>query len=56
MRDGEDSARYKKLYGIDNTKYDDAAELIIDTGSMTPEQISDKILTALEEKGLIEKA
>ncbi|MGP1602875.1 MAG: (d)CMP kinase [Treponema sp.] len=56
MRDGEDSARYKKLYGIDNTKYDDAAELVIDTGSMTPEQISDKILTALEEKGLIEKA
>ena len=56
MRDGEDTARYKKLYGIDNTCYEDAAELVIDTGNLTPEQITDKILIALAEKGLIETA
>lgn len=54
MRDTEDTARYKKLYGIDNTRYEDAAELVIDTGSLTPEQIVEQILRALVQKGLVE--
>ncbi|MGP1459283.1 MAG: (d)CMP kinase [Treponema sp.] len=56
MRDAEDTARYKKLYGIDNSRYEDTAELVIDTGALTPEQITDRILTALANKGLIQEA
>ncbi len=50
MRDSEDSRRYKKLYGIDNNKYD-FADLIIDTANYTPEQIVDLILAELKKRG-----
>ena len=54
MRDSEDSRRYKKLYEIDNNKYD-FADLIIDTANYSPEQIVDLILNELEKRGFIEK-
>lgn len=52
-RDSEDSARYKALYQIDNTKYD-FCDLIIDTAKYNPEQIVDLILQKLFEKKLVE--
>lgn len=48
-RDARDTARYKKLYGIDNTDYR-FADLIIDTSLYTPEQEVDLIIRAWEEK------
>ncbi len=55
MRDAEDTKRYKKLYGIDNNDYQSTANIIIDTSCNVPEQIVEKILIQLEEKGLVEK-
>ena len=52
-RDSEDSARYQKLYQIDNTKYD-FCDLVIDTAKYKPEQIVELILDKLIEKKLIE--
>lgn len=54
MRDREDSARYMKLYQIDNNEYE-FADLKIDTDTRTPETIVGLILDYLEKKGLIEK-
>ncbi len=54
MRDREDSARYQKLYGIDNGEYE-FADLKIDTATRTPEAIVEFILSYLEKRGLIEK-
>ncbi len=54
MRDKEDSARYQKLYGIDNSEYE-FADLKIDTATKTPEAIVEIILSWLEKKGLTEK-
>lgn len=53
MRDSEDSRRYKKLYDIDNNKYD-FCDLIIDTANYNPEQIVNLILDELKKKGFIE--
>lgn len=54
MRDSEDSRRYKKLYDIDNNKYD-FCDLIIDTANYNPEQIVNLILDELKKKGFIEE-
>ncbi len=55
MRDAEDTARYKKLYGIDNNDYS-FADMVIETGRYAPEEIVSLILCRLEEKGLIHAA
>lgn len=52
MRDEQDSARYKKLYKIDNNNYD-FVDLIVDTNLYAPEQIVQLILEKLAEKQLI---
>lgn len=54
MRDREDSARYMKLYNIDNDEYE-FADLKIDTATRTPEMIVDLILEYLEKRGFISK-
>ncbi len=54
MRDGEDTRRYKKLYGIDNGVFD-FADIKIDTSLFTPEEIVEKILSELLKRNLIEK-
>lgn len=55
MRDREDSARYMKLYQIDNSEYE-FADLKIDTATRTPEMIVDMILDYMEKRGLIKKS
>lgn len=52
MRDSEDSRRYKKLYGIDNSDYA-FADSIIDTSKYTPEEIVQQIIELLKEKKLV---
>ncbi len=52
MRDREDSARYLKLYNIDNNEYE-FADLKIDTATRTPNEIVQLILEHLEAKGLV---
>jgi CMP/dCMP kinase len=52
MRDREDSARYKKLYDIDNSDYS-CADLVIDTAAVSPEEIVGRIVEELEKKHLI---
>ena len=42
MRDRNDSARYKRIYGIDNSDTS-VADLVIDTDDRTPEEIVDLI-------------
>lgn len=54
MRDREDSARYQKLYQIDNNEYE-FADLKIDTATRTPEQIVALILDYLKKNGRIQK-
>lgn len=54
MRDKEDSRRYKKLYGIDNDKYD-FADLKINTDLYDPEQITKMIIDELLKRNLAEK-
>ena len=54
MRDSEDTRRYKKLYGIDNSSYG-FADLIIDTSLYNPQQIVSLILDELEKRGFVEK-
>lgn len=46
VRDAHDSARYLRIYGIDNT-VPDVADLVIDTDGKTPEEITDIILEAV---------
>ncbi|MCR5125924.1 MAG: cytidylate kinase family protein [Treponema sp.] len=55
FRDSQDSARYMKLYGIDNNKYD-FADIKIDTATKNPEEIVGIITDYLLEKGFVEKA
>ena len=38
-RDSNDSARYMKIYGIDNTSAEEVADLVISTDDKTPEEI-----------------
>lgn len=47
-RDAHDTARYKRIYGIDNTKPEEVADLIIDTDHRTPEEIVALILAEAE--------
>ena len=42
MRDRNDSARYKRIYGIDNSDTS-VADLVIDTDDRTPEEIVELI-------------
>ncbi len=42
-RDENDSARYKRIYGIDNTD-PSVADMVIETGDLTPEQIASMII------------
>ncbi|MDD4010945.1 MAG: AAA family ATPase [Sphaerochaetaceae bacterium] len=48
QRDAHDTARYKRIYGIDNTKGPEIADLVIDTEGKTPEQIVDLIIDAIK--------
>jgi len=48
-RDERDSARYMRLYELDNNYYS-FADLILNTDNLNPEQISNIIITALKEK------
>ena len=45
-RDAHDSARYKRIYGIDNSDTS-IADLVIDTEGKTPEEIADTIVRAV---------
>ena len=51
-RDAQDTARYMKLYSIDNGDYS-FADLIIDTEKYIPEQICSIIIEVLKKRGLI---
>lgn len=55
MRDAEDTRRYKELYGINNRDFS-AADIVIDTEKMNPEEIAVEILEKLVEKGLVVKS
>jgi cytidylate kinase len=48
-RDRQDRERYKRIYNIDNDDYA-FADLIIDTDMMNPEEITDAIIKAAEER------
>ena len=52
MRDSEDSRRYKKLYNIDNNKYD-FVDLFIDTSKFNPEQITNLIIDELKKRNFV---
>ena len=52
MRDTQDTARYKKLYSIDNNDYK-FCDLIIDTAKYNPEQIVELIIEKLKEKKFV---
>lgn len=52
QRDSQDTERYKKLYGIDNTQYG-FADLIIDTALYTPDKICDIIIAELQNKEIL---
>lgn len=54
FRDSQDSARYLKLYNINNNDYE-FADLKIDTANFTPEMIVKQIITYLIDKQLIQK-
>ena len=54
MRDSQDTARYGKLYSIDNNDYQ-FCDLIIDTDKYNPSQIVELIVEKLLEKKLITK-
>ena len=49
-RDKNDSNRYNIVYGIDNSKPEKVADLIIETDNLTPEEICDRIIAKLGEK------
>ncbi len=50
-RDKNDTERYKKLYGIDNTDYA-FADLVIDTAKYAPDEIVSQILAEVSKRGL----
>jgi len=45
-RDAYDTARYKRIYGIDNTN-PSVADLVIDTDYLFPEEVAEKIVTEI---------
>lgn len=53
-RDGHDSARYKRIYGIDNSDTS-CADLVIDTENRTPESIVDEIVEAVKRAQTVQK-
>lgn len=48
-RDAKDSARYKRIYGIDNNDTS-VADLVIDTENKTPEEIVNIIIESVQNK------
>jgi cytidylate kinase len=52
LRDGEDSRRYKELYGIDNEDTS-GVDLVVDTDVLMPEEIVELILWHLSEQKLV---
>ena len=48
-RDHHDTERYKKIYGIDNTKGPEKADLVISTDDKTPDEISAIIIEKAKE-------
>ena len=50
-RDESDTGRYKALYGIDNNQHD-FADMIIDTGLYTPDQIVELIAEEIKKRGI----
>ena len=49
-RDENDTNRYKTIYGIDNSKPEECADLIIATDDKTPEEIVSLIIKEVEKK------
>ena len=49
-RDENDTNRYKTIYGIDNSKPEECADLIIATDQRTPEEIVSLIIEEVEKK------
>lgn len=49
-RDESDTNRYKQLYNIDNTKYEDKVDLVVDTDNKSVEEIADLIINTLNKK------
>ena len=49
-RDERDSARYRRIYGIENNEYEKVADLVIDTDYRRPEEITEIILREVEKK------
>lgn len=49
QRDKNDSSRYMEIYGIDNNKPEDVADLVIATDDKNPEEIVALILEKVEE-------
>ena len=49
-RDENDTNRYKTIYGIDNSKPEEYADLIIATDDKTPEEIVSLIIKEVEKK------
>lgn len=48
-RDANDTARYKRIYGIDNSD-PSIADLVIDTDALEPDQITDLIIAEIENR------
>lgn len=49
-RDEHDSARYERIYGINNNDYDKIADIVIDTDYRRPEEIADLIIKEVAQK------
>lgn len=49
-RDQNDSARYMRIYGIDNSSAESVADLVISTDDKSPDEIVDIILKKVKEK------
>ena len=49
-RDENDTNRYKTIYGIDNSKPEECADLIIATDDKTPDEIVSLIIKEVEKK------
>ena len=49
-RDSHDTARYMKIYGIDNTSAEQTADIVIATDDRTPEEIVSIIAEAVKAK------
>lgn len=49
-RDAHDSARYLRIYGIDNSDVDAVADLVIETDDKSPEEIVDIIASEVSKR------